>query len=51
MLAAASVNEVSPALARDVSGEEHAIADEADRNWLERLKLWLIGPLASEELL
>jgi putative cardiolipin synthase len=25
--------------------------EEPDHNWLERLKLWLIGPLASEELL
>ena len=30
---------------------EHAVTEEPDHNWLERLKLWLIGPLASEELL
>jgi putative cardiolipin synthase len=38
-------------VARGNDGKEHAIADEPDHNWLERLKLWLIGPLASEELL
>ena len=32
-------------------GKEHAVAEEPDHDWLERLKLWLIGPLASEELL
>jgi len=32
-------------------GREHAVAEEPDHNWLERLKLWLIGPLAAEELL
>ena len=32
-------------------GREHAVTEEPDHNWLERLKLWLIGPLASEELL
>ena len=32
-------------------GKEHAVAEEPDHNWLDRLKLWLIGPLASEELL
>ena len=38
-------------VARGNDGKEHAIAEEPDHNWLERLKLWLIGPLASEELL
>ena len=32
-------------------GKEHAVVEEPDHDWLTRLKLWLIGPLASEELL
>jgi putative cardiolipin synthase len=38
-------------VARGNDGQEHAVAEEPDHDWLTRLKLWLIGPLASEELL
>jgi len=38
-------------VARGTDGKERAIAEEPDHDWLERLKLWLIGPLAPEELL
>jgi putative cardiolipin synthase len=38
-------------VARGNDGKEHAIPEEPDLDFLTRLKLWLIGPLASEELL
>ena len=38
-------------VARGSDGKEHAAVEEPDHSWLERLKLWLIGPLAPEELL
>jgi len=32
-------------------GSERALADEPHNDWLLRLKMWLIGPLTSEDLL
>jgi hypothetical protein len=32
-------------------GKEHGLTEEPDNDRLTRLKLWLIGPLAPEELL
>jgi len=32
-------------------GSERTLADEPHNGWLLRLKMWLIGPLTSEDLL
>jgi putative cardiolipin synthase len=32
-------------------GSEHVLADEPHNDWLLRLKMWLIGPFTSEDLL
>jgi hypothetical protein len=38
-------------VARGSDGKEHGLTEEPDNDRLTRLKLWLIGPLAPEELL
>jgi cardiolipin synthase C len=37
--------------ARGADGKEHGLTEEPDNDCLTRFKLWLIGPLAPEELL
>jgi len=38
-------------VSRGSDGKEHGLTEEPDNDRLTRLKLWLIGPLAPEELL
>jgi putative cardiolipin synthase len=38
-------------VARDADGREHVLTDEPYNNWLLRLKMMLIGPFTSEDLL